>query len=106
MADWKPREAVVKMAADLGWIVRKIKIDDGCYEIRGRESQGRAFKAKLDPQTLRVVKMKLRDDGNRDRERERRHQESEHTRSRDAPAPAAGASPAPPPDATPRGQTK
>ena len=44
-----------------------------------------AFKAKLDPQTLRVVKMKLRDDSH-EPERERRR-ERDRTPSRDA-APA------------------
>ena len=32
MADWQPRDAVLRMAADNGWSVRRIKIDDGCYE--------------------------------------------------------------------------
>ncbi|MBS0611700.1 MAG: PepSY domain-containing protein [Proteobacteria bacterium] len=79
---WQSREAALRHAASLGWQVQRLKINDGCYEIRGRDAQGRAFKAKLDPQTLHVVKMKFRnDDGKHERERER-------TRSRDNPAPA------------------
>ena len=94
---WQSRDAVRQMAASRGWQVQRLKIDDGCYEIRGRDAQGRTFKAKLDPQTLRVVKMKLRnDDGNHERERER-------TRGRDAPAPAT-ANPIPSPGNVPRGQ--
>ncbi|MCL4771551.1 MAG: PepSY domain-containing protein [Burkholderiaceae bacterium] len=94
---WQSRDAALRHAASLGWQVQRLKIDDGCYEIRGRDAQGRAFKAKLDPQTLRVVKMKLRnDDGNHERERER-------TRSRDDPAPAT-ANPVSSPGTTPRGQ--
>ena len=92
---WQPREAVARMAAQRGWQVQRLKIDDGCYELRGRDAQGRAFKAKLDPQTLRVVKMKLRND-NHERERTR-------TRSRDAPAPAT-ANPVSPPGTAPGGQ--
>ena len=92
---WQSRDAALRHAASLGWQVQRLKIDDGCYEIRGRDAQGRAFKAKLDPQTLRVVKMKLRnDDDNRERER---------TRSRDDPAPAT-ASPVPSPGTAPHGQ--
>lgn len=64
---WQPREAVMRKAAQQGWQVQRLKIDDGCYEIRGRDAQGREFKAKLDPKTLEPVKMKLRD---RDRHRE------------------------------------
>lgn len=92
---WQSRDAALRHAASQGWQVQRLKIDDGCYEIRGRDAQGRVFKAKLDPQTLRVMKMKLRDDDD-DHERER-------TRSRDVPAPAT-TSPAPRPDTTPRGQ--
>ena len=82
---WQSRDAVMQHAAAQGWQVQRLKIDDGCYEIRGRDTQGRSFKAKLDPQTLRVVKMKLRDDSH-EPERERRR-ERDRTPSRDA-APA------------------
>lgn len=65
---WQSREAVLRLAAQQGWQVQRLKIDDGCYELRGSDAQGREFKAKLDPGTLRVVKMKPRD---RDRDRDR-----------------------------------
>lgn len=95
---WQSRDAVMQHAAAQGWQVQRLKIDDGCYEIRGRDTQGRSFKAKLDPQTLRVVKMKLRSDD--DHERERR-------RERNA-APGAALTPSPSPvltpGTTPRGQ--
>ncbi|MDR2238990.1 MAG: PepSY domain-containing protein [Zoogloeaceae bacterium] len=62
---WQSRDAVLQYAARQGWQVQRLKIDDGCYEIRGRDAQGRAFKAKLDPETLNVLKMKQRDDQER-----------------------------------------
>ena len=65
---WQSRDAVLRLAAQQGWQVQRLKIDDGCYELRGTDAMGREFKAKLDPGTLRVVKMKQRD---RDRERQR-----------------------------------
>ena len=71
MDRWKPREAVETMAASQGWTVARIKIDDGCYEIRGTDRNGLAFKAKVDPKTLEVVKIKLSDGADRHRERER-----------------------------------
>ncbi len=84
LSQWQSRKAVMQMAAQRGWQVQRLKIDDGCYEIRGRDAQGREFKAKLDPQTLRVVKMKARDGENeRSRERER---ERSHDRSASAPS--------------------
>lgn len=57
---WQPREAVMQKAAREGWKVRRLKIDDGCYEVRGRDAKGRDFKAKLDPRTLETVKIRRR----------------------------------------------
>lgn len=73
---WQPREAVLQKAAQQGWKVQRLKIDDGCYELRGRDENGRAFKAKLDPRTLETVKMRRRDDQRergRARDRDRVH---------------------------------
>ncbi len=66
---WQSREAVRQMAERQGWHIQRLKIDDGCYEIRGTDAQGRGFKAKIDPETLKVLKMK-----ERDRERGRDHE--------------------------------
>ncbi|WP_338024995.1 PepSY domain-containing protein [Aliiroseovarius sediminis] len=62
MADWQPREAVQAMAEKQGWTVRRIKTDDGCYEIKGRDAQGRQIEVKLDPATLDVVEWEYDDD--------------------------------------------
>jgi len=56
---WQSREAVRQMAARQGWQIQRLKIDDGCHELRGTDAQGRSFKAKIDPETLKVLKMKL-----------------------------------------------
>ena len=61
MSQWQPREAVQKMAEARGWQVNRIRIDDGCYQIRGIDENGWAFKAKIDPATLSIVKMKRKD---------------------------------------------
>jgi hypothetical protein len=92
---WQPRSAVHALAQRNGWQVEKLKIDDGCYEIKGRDADGRRLKAKLDPATLEVVDLK-REDGGRLREREReRERESERERERAGPrAPAAPPTPA------------
>ena len=55
MADWQPREAVTALAQERGWTISGIKIDDGCYEIHAVDAEGRAFEAKIDPQTLTVI---------------------------------------------------
>lgn len=70
MADWKPREAVASMAAGLGWTVRRIKIDDGCYEIIGTDAEGRKIEARVNPATLEILEIETRGhDGDHDKER-------------------------------------
>ena len=86
---WQSRDAVMQMAARQGWQVQRLKIDDGCYELRGRDAQGRAFKAKIDPRTLAVVKMRQRGDDDDHRERERhRERRGDQTPRNAAPADA------------------
>jgi hypothetical protein len=62
MSNWQPRDAVMKLAAERGWTLQRIRIDDGCYEVTGRDADGRAIEAKLDPATLEVVEMEFEDD--------------------------------------------
>jgi hypothetical protein len=92
---WQTREALRQWATAQGWQVQQLKIDDGCYEIRGTDAQGRAFKAKIDPETLKVLKMKQ--DG------------QQRAREQDRNVEGAARHPRPPqPDgaAVPQGQTK
>lgn len=57
MSDWQPREAVAKLAESRGWTVRRIKIDDGCYEIDGRDTAGKRIEVTVHPATLEVLKV-------------------------------------------------
>lgn len=75
MADWQPREAVARMADDNGWTVRRIKIDDGCYEIDGRDAEGRPIEVTVHPTTLQVLDLEYEDDGPPGPGRERRSDE-------------------------------
>jgi hypothetical protein len=62
VGDWQPRSAVVKMAEERGWTVQRIRTDDGCYEIRGTDRDGRSFEATVDPATLQVLETEFGDD--------------------------------------------
>ena len=98
---WQTRDAVSQMARQKGWDLKRIKIDDGCYEVRGQDAGGRAFKAKLDPETLEVVEIKYRDHKDRARRRDR---DPDHSGLR-ATAPAASTPAAPAaPAAAPAGK--
>ena len=102
MQRWQPRSAVLQYATRQGWQVQRLKIDDGCYQVHGRDAQGRAFKAKLDPATLRVVKIKYRGH-DRDRNRDHGHDRGAQPQTQQA-APAPQPSPILTPGTTPRGQ--
>ena len=76
MAEWQPREAVARLAAENGWTVRRIKIDDGCYEIDGADAEGRRIEATIHPATLQVIEVEHEDDDGRpSRDREGRSDE-------------------------------
>jgi hypothetical protein len=70
MDDWQPREAVARLAAEKGWKVRRIKIDDGCYEIDGSDAQGRHIEVTIHPATLQVIEVEYDDQDDDDRRRE------------------------------------
>ena len=106
---WQSREAVRQMAVAQGWQIQRLKIDDGCYEIRGTDAQGRAFKAKIDPETLTVLKIK-QDDRQRAREHDRDRDRDDNGAAQQAqPTQPDGADAPPPlltPGTAPRGQTQ
>lgn len=83
---WQPRSAVGALAERNGWRIERMKVDDGCYEIKGRDAQGLRFKAKIDPVTLQVISIK----------RERADRERERDQERRRGAPAASTSPSAP----------
>jgi hypothetical protein len=41
--------------------VHRIKVDDGCYEVRGVDADGNRFKAKYAPESLSVLNMEIKD---------------------------------------------
>jgi len=70
-AAWQSQGAATQAAAAQGWRVDKVEVDDGCWEIKGVDAQGRRIRAKLDPATLELVKLRSKD-GERGRERDHR----------------------------------
>lgn len=53
---WQPREALQKKLTDAGWKeVDRIKVEDGCYEAKGKDDKGRKAEVYFDPKTLQQV---------------------------------------------------
>lgn len=65
VADWQPRERLRQQVGKLGWTVQRIKVDDGCYEVRGLDRKGNAVEAEYAPASLRIRKLEIefREDG-------------------------------------------
>lgn len=60
MAEWQSREAVTARAAELGLATERLRIDDGCYEVRGRDADGNRVEVTFEPATLAVLGVGIR----------------------------------------------
>lgn len=60
MAEWQSRDAVTTHVAALGVTPERLRIDDGCYEIRGRDGDGNRVGLTLDPATLSLLSLEVR----------------------------------------------
>jgi hypothetical protein len=59
VADWQPREVLREQLEQHGWTIQRIKIDDGCYEVRGTDRKGNRIKGKFTPASLRIQKLEV-----------------------------------------------
>ena len=55
VAEWQPREVLHQRLTQEGYRVSRIKVDDGCYEVKALDPQGRKIEAKYDPKSLAPV---------------------------------------------------
>ncbi|MDX3906614.1 MAG: PepSY domain-containing protein [Pigmentiphaga sp.] len=53
---WVPIEQVIRKAEELGYQVREVERDDGCWEVEGFDKRGARIKLNLDPSTGEVVR--------------------------------------------------
>lgn len=54
VVDWQPRDVLRQQVEQQGWTVQRIKVDDGCYEVRGMDRKGNKIEAKYEPATLKI----------------------------------------------------
>lgn len=60
MAEWQSRDSVAAHVTELGVTTERLRIDDGCYEVRGRDGDGNRVDLKIDPATLVLLKLEVR----------------------------------------------
>ncbi|MHC8299161.1 PepSY domain-containing protein [Pseudomonas sp. ZS1P83] len=69
VSDWQPRETLrQQVEQQYGWSVRRIKVDDGCYELKGLDRKGNTIEASYSPASLRLrtLEIHFRDNGARE----------------------------------------
>jgi hypothetical protein len=55
-AEWQPKEALQKKLEGDGWTIKTIKIDEGCYEVYGKDAAGNRMETYFDPKSFEVKK--------------------------------------------------
>jgi len=61
MTEWQPRENLRQKLEAEGWKVKRIKTDDGCYEVYAFDRNGNRVEAYYDPKSLEMLKRKSDD---------------------------------------------
>ena len=57
-AEWKTQDELKQKLTDMGWKVRRIKIENGCYEVYGRDEKNGKVEVFFHPKTFERVTAK------------------------------------------------
>jgi|TARA_R110002050_G_scaffold78737_6_gene168175 hypothetical protein len=57
---WQSREQLRLMIENKGWQVKRIKVDDGCYEVKGFDQKGNRVKATFSPASLKLRRLSIK----------------------------------------------
>lgn len=53
---WQAKEALEKKLVAEGWKVKRMKVEDGCYEVYGFDAKGQKTESFFNPKTFEAVK--------------------------------------------------
>ncbi len=73
VASWQPRENLREKLEAEGWTIHRIKVDDGCYEVRGLDADGVRAEASFAPASLTMMKWEREDSDDEERDRGNRN---------------------------------
>lgn len=54
-AEWRPKAELERKLTTQGWKVNRIKVENGCYEVYGRNEKNAKVETFFHPKTLEVV---------------------------------------------------
>lgn len=60
VASWQPRDTLRQQLENQGWKIKRIRVDDGCYEVHGIDRMGNRFEAKFAPASLDIRELEIR----------------------------------------------
>jgi len=81
VASWQPRENLREKLEAEGWTVHRIKVDDGCYEVRGLDADGVRAEASFAPASLTMMKWEREDSDDEERDRGNRKNGQDNPKS-------------------------
>ncbi len=58
-AEWAPEATLKQALSDEGYTIKKFKVDGNCYEIYGRNKQGKKVEIYFDTKTLAIIKAEI-----------------------------------------------
>ena len=53
--EWKPQAELERKLTDEGWKISRVKIENGCYEVYGRDAKGHKRETFFHPKTFEIV---------------------------------------------------
>lgn len=52
---WKPQAELERKLKNEGWTISRVKIENGCYEVYGKNATGKKMETFFHPKTFEVV---------------------------------------------------
>jgi hypothetical protein len=62
VSEWQSRDQLRQIIEDKGWKVKRIKVDDGCYKVKGLDRKGNRIKATFSPASLKIRELRIKFD--------------------------------------------
>ena len=53
--EWKPKAELERKLKNEGWTISRVKIENGCYEVYGKNAGGKKMETFFHPKTLEMV---------------------------------------------------
>lgn len=60
-SQWMSKDDITAKATEMGYQVRSVKVEDGCYEVYAKTAKGERAEVYMNPVTAEVVRTKAND---------------------------------------------